>query len=207
MINELIKATRDGDIEARDKILLAHQYIIDLILFRFRYVKMDESTKRYGAILGIIAAIKNFNADKGNFAGYAYQCALRKAQREMNQDYLIRHPNAKVNKCLKDKTTLYGIMTLSEDYDASEFDELMTVDEIPDTIAKEILQDSLNELNELERDAIYQKYDYHNSTLKKTGDKHGVSHECVRLACDRAFAKLKKIFLEKAKHQQKEKYG
>lgn len=221
MINELIKAAKGGDIEARNQILEGHVHIIGMVMSRLKHVNKDESTKRYGAILGIISAIENFDIKQGEFSPYAYKCALRKAQREMNKDWIVRLPNAKINKYLKDKESPYDIISLSnltsENYHwhssinsegeriiGSVIEELITNDEINDSEVKKILQESLKKLNALERDAIYYMYEYVESTLKETGLKHGVSHEYVRMTTKKAFKKLSRIFFSKIKQRQKQ---
>jgi DNA-directed RNA polymerase specialized sigma subunit len=98
MLNELIKQAQAGNIESRNEIIVQHGHVIDKVLYSFRRNNIDESTKRYGALLGLMAAIENFDETKSNFATYAFVCARSRAQREMSKDWLIRHPNEKMNK-------------------------------------------------------------------------------------------------------------
>lgn len=220
MINKLIEDTRNGSIAARNQIIEDHLYIIEKVVQKLYDIRIDESTKRYGALLGIMAAIDNFDERKGNFPHYAYRCALNKAQREMNKDWLIRIPNSKLINFFKDKKKPYQLMSISgknegvtkwlipPELDSTEYVEkvlhpLITYDEVNDTEIQNILQECLKELKDCERDAIYYKYGFIDSTLKEVGEKHNISHEWVRLKCKKALKKLTKNFLNKIKRMKK----
>lgn len=218
-LKELIDKAKDGDIEARDKILVAYSYIIDNVLIRFRFVKIDDSAKRMGAILGLISAIQNFDTSKGDFGAYAYYCAYRRAQREMNADWLIRLPNEKINSYMTQREQPYEIMSISNNYDNAKwtlpqtkdgyFDNtihgLISYDKQKDSDANKVLIESILELNPIEQDAIYNKYGFTQKTLIEIGEKHGKSYEWVRVKAKSALKKLKFIYLKNLKNKNKQK--
>lgn len=216
MINELIKQAQDGNIEARNEIILLHSNVIDIVLAKLKHVRIDESTKRYGALMGILSAIERFNPDRGAFSYFCYLCALRKAQRHMTQDWLVRVPDAMMSHILSTGDVPYTTMTLSTlpdgyeprsrntDSNGNNFitqlsHGLTITDVLEDTDIKEIIKNSLNELNSLEKDVIYYKYGFIDGTLKEIGNKHGVSHEWVRIKTNETFKKLRKMVFKKLK--------
>lgn len=211
----LINEARAGSLEARNKLLVKYKNIIDIVVKKMRYSDIDEGTKRFGAIMGLHAAIDGYKDRGRGFGCYAYFCATRKAQREMSGDWIIKLPVNLLAKYLKNETRPYDVMSLSVHAESIKWyqkiddngreiknrtmSELITNDNIQDSAAKIIMKEALNELTELERDAIYQKNGLIEESLKEVGERHGVSHEWIRRKAISAQDKLKKIFIKKAK--------
>jgi len=213
MIIDTITKAQKGNTKARNEVLLNYNYIIDRVVNKLGNNNMDDGAKRYGAILGILSAIQHFDKTKGAFKRFAYKCALQRAKREMSKDWLIRHPVEHISKALAKKQSPYQLMSISEAYDKCKWytqtdpdgkkiielsiPELIVYDKIEDTHLKKIMMECINELTELEKDAIYYKYGFTQTTLKNVGKKYNVSHEWVRLKCNSSFIKIKKILLNK----------
>lgn len=222
VLKKLIKRAQRGDLEARDAILIEFTPLLDYVCSRLKSSKIDEGAIRYGGILGLLAAIKNYDFSSCRFFTYAYCCVFCKAKREMNNDHLVRLPNQKMNEVLQGKRKGPQYINISEnpnitqikklpnlfksdsdiDSDESELNnimlkELITYDTIEDREIKKFICDSMNELTELERDTIYHKYGCISNNLHELGKKHGVSYEWVRISANKAFKKLNKIFFKK----------
>ena len=217
----LLEKARSGNLEARNEIIEQSLGVIDKVCKKLWRVKCDESAKRYGALLGIIHAIKLFQPKYGSWENYAFWCAYGTAKREVSKDYLVKCPQPMVDKRLEEGMSPCETVSLSsmfekmgwieysyalengDDISTRVATELIINEDIPETQCLNTLNICLGELTEIERDAIYHRYKYDGSTLKQVGVKHNVSHEWVRLTSAKAFKKLKLSFFKQLKKERK----
>lgn len=220
MNKDLFLKAKAGDIDARNQIIEASVPVINRVCHKLWRANCDESSKRYGALLGIIHAINKFNPDLGNWDVYAYYCALGIAKREISKDYLVKFPTEIVNKRLRDGRSpcecvrfsdLFEQMGWMEYFYAEEngdeicsrvVGELMVNEDIPETECLKVLADCMNDLTEVEKDAIEHRFKYEPTTLMKLAEKHNVSHECIRMKADSGYKKLKTQFFKQLKQKE-----
>lgn len=210
----LLEKARSGDIKARNIIIEGCQHIIDGVCKQLYRIRCDESAKRYGALIGVIHAIRKYDGVRA-WEPYVARCAYTKAINEISGEYLVSKPRYKIQQYLKEERHLHDTVGLGEFFadtgcilhsveDDEEshvmlIKELITHVEMPETACLETLNKCLFGLTELERDAILHKYRHDNESLKKLGKKHGVSHEWIRLKADKTFKKVKREFFKQIK--------
>jgi RNA polymerase sigma factor (sigma-70 family) len=198
--NQLINEAQNGNLESRNKIIEEHLDIINKIVNNLCKSKFDESTKRYGALMGIMKAIQKFDPKKGNFKNYAYRCAYEMAKRELSKDLLISFPINKLTEVLKSDTkspyVLFQIDKHSEygDYDFSYKENFVHLDNRHDFLAFDQLKKAINYLSMLEKDAIT-NVTQHN-LLKEIAERNNVTPQWVRVTRDKALKKIKKLIKE-----------
>lgn len=198
----LVEKAKSGCLESRNQILVECMPIIDYVVGRLKRIKMiDDDTKRYGALLGVLAAIKNYESSKGNFEGYASVCAFRRAEREMDSDWIVRVPSDVLAKTLKEGILPYETLSTSMMFDGVEskndqnsnfHEELSYGQEIQDTEVKQLINSCIDELQPIEREGIRYKYGYTYTSFKEIGKKYGITHQGVHSRTNAAFEVLTK---------------
>lgn len=211
--NEKVKKAQDGDTEIRNELLQHYGYIIQWVCNKFRDMPFDKDTIRYGATMGLIKAIENFNPDKGEFNRYAYLCARYIAQNEMYKDWVIQVPIEKLLLSLKDGEIPYKLTNqfkVEKQYKGKTVyyspPELVYYDTHKDNDMYIIINNVLNTLKTIEKDCILYKYGRSGQTLKTLGKKHKLTCERIRQYIAPSFDKFQKRVKEELRKQENENY-
>lgn len=197
--HELIRQAQSGSEVAKTKILVNYRFIIDRTLCKLYHFKADDGAKRYGAILGLMSAIKGYDF-RGNFVGYATWCAFRRAERELAQEGIVKIPMyliseyIKQNKELNESNWPTKTVTFNPLYHT---DISSCRDEILHNEIVQLLEDCFNELKPIERESLQRKFGYLNETLQELGEKHGLTRERIRQIGENSLLKLKRILKTK----------
>lgn len=191
------------NIKLRNKIIEDHLFIIDLICKRYRYLPVDTHTIRYGAIIGLIRAIKTYNIKKGKFYNYAYYTAAQYAKTEASKNWPVTIYKVRLHKFLKLHEIPYQMIYLDSKHTTntsggndmtqsieSVFPELIHYDKHKDVILKEFIENELNCLKPLEKEAILREYGNSGETLQTMGKRYGVTAERIRQISFEAFKTL-----------------
>ncbi len=199
------KASKKNGIKTkeRNKILMENFDIIEKICKRYDYLPVDPHTIRYGAIIGLIKAIETFSPKRGEFKRYAYSSAAQYAKIYMSKDWPISICNSKLYAFLKEKQVPYQIIRLDAQYMINKnnpydgdcsvdnvLPELRYVDKYRDVILQETIENELNNLTLIEKEAILREYSNNTETLEEMGKRHGLTRERIRQIGFQAFKKL-----------------
>ena len=210
----LSERARAGDSEAYGIVIEKFSYIIELVKGKLRKLNVDKGAIRFGAIMGIRAALRKYTKDKGAFSPYAYVCAIGSAMREVSKtEYLIHIPNAKLNTFLKDKKAPYELVRINaqaESQDGSPVDEGWALglnqDEFNLTMEDSSLEGidleqfwSLCQqvLDAPEKDAIALTYGLSSTSKENYLEKYGKTYEWFRLQKTKGLKKLKTHFTQR----------
>lgn len=199
---------RKGEEEAAGEILLAYKHIIDLVLLKLRYLPFDESAKRYGAIMGVYSAIRNYNM-RSHFGCYAYKSALLYALREVsNTEHLITVPVAIRDNWRHSNHAPYTICSLDGSYrwrpyyDKDQYYDPDIRDQLNEKLGyscdvesidrMDIFKTAIKKLTEIEKDAILHTSGESTMSLRANGKKFNISGE--------RFRQIEKVAIEKLRN-------
>lgn len=190
---ELFKKTKNGDREARNKIIEQNIGLVVSVAIKFitRYSNLELEDLVQEGIIGLIAAVDKFDYTKGyKFSTYAFYFIKQKIQR-----YIQKQTNS---------LDFSSFLSLNQPVNTTEEDREEIINLIPDAGAEEVdrdiiqkelkyfLEEALKNLPEREREILKMRYfSDRKMTLREAGSILGITKQHTQKIEKRALKKLK----------------
>lgn len=204
---ELVKRIKDGDISARNELVVANLRLICIVVareWRLRCQNMPEDIFMdlvQAGNMALLTAAERFEPDKGaKFSSYATACALYKIREEIkkHRDYL---PGMSMNSEVHAKLPLDMVLIEEDGVTLQDIlcdDKPDPLDELQKKVEIEELTDSMAQLEEDELAVLKYLYGIDCEQIKSyrtIGKKMGISEFKAKAFAESGMKKIMKIYL------------